>query len=245
MLRTGKGTNTSAVRFWGMSRYVWNNPGDEAIVRDPAGATMDTCAWTTLEAGTSAARSREAKLAGRGSSGGRRGSGVGLGGVHVLAASAALSIGLLVLVRPKGGRRHVVLGRAYASAMVAVNVPALLLDEGGGRPGPFHLLAVVSLVTTGFGWSAARRRTSRGGATTVHATLMTWSWVGVAAAGLAQLANRVWPERSPWPVLVVVGASTALGLLLVPRFVARQRRRGAQRWSSRTHGPAASGPGRG
>jgi hypothetical protein len=44
-VHTGKGTNSSAHRYWGMSWYVWNNTGDKAIVRNAAGTTIDTCSW--------------------------------------------------------------------------------------------------------------------------------------------------------------------------------------------------------
>jgi hypothetical protein len=52
VLRTGKGTNSATTRYWGMSRYVWNNPGDMAILRNAAGATMDTCAWSKIGVGS-------------------------------------------------------------------------------------------------------------------------------------------------------------------------------------------------
>jgi hypothetical protein len=44
-VHTGKGTNTSAHRYWGRSWYVWNNTGDTAYLRYPAGTTADTCSW--------------------------------------------------------------------------------------------------------------------------------------------------------------------------------------------------------
>lgn len=153
-----------------------------------------------------------------------------LGVTHVVGASAALTLGLCVLVRRKGGRGHRALGRAYLGAMTAVNVPALFLYQTSGGPGPFHVLAVVSVLTTGAGWWSVRGGGARADAVRRHAELMTWSWIGVATAGIAQLANRVSPDQAPWPVLTVVSASTALGLTLVPRLVSRQlRRRDPQR----------------
>jgi hypothetical protein len=58
-----------------------------------------------------------------------------------------------------------------------------------------------------------------------HASFMTWSRIGVVTAGLAQFANREWPEQSPWPVLAVVAVATATGAVCVPRFVTRELRR--------------------
>lgn len=155
------------------------------------------------------------------------------GGLHIAAACAALVVGPVVLVGRKGGTLHVVLGRVFVALLLLTNVPVLFLYEATGRPGPFHVLAVVSLATTGLGLLSGRRAAQgpRSGARIeAHAALMTWSWIGVATAGLAQLANRQLPEQSPWPVLAVVGLASAVGLSLVPRYVTSQRTpRGAPR----------------
>ena len=144
-----------------------------------------------------------------------------LGTAHVVAASAALALGLVVLGRRKGDRRHVWLGRLYVATMLAVAVPVLFVHDITGRPGPFHALAVVSLLTTGLGWLSARRRGHSRPGVVAHATFMAWSWVGVVTAGLAQLANHRWPQESPWPVLGVVGVATLIAASVVPRLVAR------------------------
>jgi hypothetical protein len=46
-MHTGKGTNTSANRYWARTGYVWNNGGDTAILRTGAGKTVDSCKWGT------------------------------------------------------------------------------------------------------------------------------------------------------------------------------------------------------
>jgi uncharacterized membrane protein len=146
---------------------------------------------------------------------------VDLGTIHVVAASVALVLGLVVAVRRKGDGLHVLLGRLYLLAMSAVVVPALFLYDITGGPGIFHALAVVSLLTTSLGWLSVLRRGRSRSALGAHATFMAWSWIGVVTAGAAQLANSTWPEESPWPVLVVVGASTLAGALVVPPLVSR------------------------
>ncbi|MDN5768163.1 MAG: lamin tail domain-containing protein [Humibacillus sp.] len=52
IVHTGKGTATSAHRYYNKSWYVWNNTGDTAYLRDSRGKTMHTCAWTTSKTGT-------------------------------------------------------------------------------------------------------------------------------------------------------------------------------------------------
>jgi hypothetical protein len=48
-LHTGKGTNTSANRYWGSGNYIWNNTGDTAYVRKPSSSTnVDTCKWGSV-----------------------------------------------------------------------------------------------------------------------------------------------------------------------------------------------------
>ncbi|MEV6845842.1 lamin tail domain-containing protein [Actinoplanes sp. NPDC051411] len=44
-VHTGKGTNSSAHRYWGRTGYIWNDGGDTAILRDAKGKTVDTCKW--------------------------------------------------------------------------------------------------------------------------------------------------------------------------------------------------------
>ena len=46
VLRTGKGSNTSSTRYWGLGYHVWNNTGDTTYLRNAAGTAMDYCAWT-------------------------------------------------------------------------------------------------------------------------------------------------------------------------------------------------------
>ena len=144
-----------------------------------------------------------------------------LGAIHVVAASVALGLGLVVLLRSKGDARHVRLGRLYVAAMFAVAVPVLFVYDITGGPGVFHALAVVSLITTSLGWLSVRRRGRSRAGVAAHATFMVWSWTGVVTAGLAQLANHTWPEQSPWPVVIVVVMATLAGAVVVPPFVSR------------------------
>lgn len=44
-VHTGRGTNTSTNRYWGLTWYVWNNTGDKVTVKNKAGSTIDYCSW--------------------------------------------------------------------------------------------------------------------------------------------------------------------------------------------------------
>jgi hypothetical protein len=49
VVRTGKGTAGQPVdtRYWGSTKYIWNNAGDTATLRDSASKTIDTCTWAS------------------------------------------------------------------------------------------------------------------------------------------------------------------------------------------------------
>jgi len=50
-LHTGSGVNGQGHLYWRAGNYVWNNTGDSALLRTPAGATVQTVRWTSLGAG--------------------------------------------------------------------------------------------------------------------------------------------------------------------------------------------------
>lgn len=112
-----------------------------------------------------------------------------LGIVHVVFAVAALILGATVVWRPKGGRRHRTLGYFYAISLLSVNVSALSVYEDSAGVGPFHILAVVSLTTLLGGFIPGFLRLPVSGWLDLHAYFMSWSYVGLAAAGVAQIAT--------------------------------------------------------
>ena len=50
-VHTGKGTASSAHRYFNSGNYIWNNTADTAVLKNAANATMSTCAWKTHAAG--------------------------------------------------------------------------------------------------------------------------------------------------------------------------------------------------
>jgi hypothetical protein len=44
-IHTGSGSNTSAHKYWRSSYYVWNNTGETARFRTPAGTLVNSCKW--------------------------------------------------------------------------------------------------------------------------------------------------------------------------------------------------------
>jgi len=134
-----------------------------------------------------------------------------LGSLHVTAAVLALATAAVVLMRTKGTTTHVLLGRVYAVLLVLVDAMALLIYQDGVGPGPFHLLAVVSLatLTAAILWSPRRR-----GSRQTHGILMIWSVAGLVGAGLAQGATAALPYASPWPTVATTAGICVLATLV-------------------------------
>lgn len=112
-----------------------------------------------------------------------------LGTLHLVFAIGALTFGAAVACRPKGDQRHRALGYFYAISLLLVNVSALSVYEDSAGVGPFHILALVSLVTLISGFIPAFLRRPVTGWLDLHAYFMSWSYVGLVAAGTAQIAT--------------------------------------------------------
>ena len=137
-----------------------------------------------------------------------------LGWFHIIGATLALTIGALVLTTRKGTRAHVRLGRAYGSAMLLVNLPALFLYEQTGGFGPFHIMALASLVTLTLGLVPLLLGYRTVPNLVRHGFFMAWSYVGLVAAGLAQVANHLF-ESGGLAVLITSLLVIGVGGLMV------------------------------
>jgi len=51
VVRSGKGSASAANQYFNSGSYIWNNDGDAAILRTPAGATVQTCSWAAVGPG--------------------------------------------------------------------------------------------------------------------------------------------------------------------------------------------------
>lgn len=143
------------------------------------------------------------------------------GGIHLAAAVLAVGLGALVLVRRKGGAWHVGAGRGYLALMLVANLAGLTVFQDSPGFGPFHVLAVVSLMTLAAAFLTIRRRPRRVRDIVVHGIMMGWSYAGLAAAGIGQgaaaLALPVWPA---------IAVTLALGAVVIHRgWIAEAARR--------------------
>ena len=150
-----------------------------------------------------------------------------LGQVHFLTAISALASGAWVLLRRKGTARHRQVGWLYVASMLALNVSSLFIYRLTGTFGPFHVAALVSLATLVAGVVQARRRLS-GDRNWLprHYFYMTWSYLGLAAAAVAETATRLpalqsvagGPTAAFWTAVVVASIAVfAVGAMMIRR----------------------------
>jgi uncharacterized membrane protein len=114
-----------------------------------------------------------------------------LGPLHLVSSVVALMAGAWVLLRNKGGAWHRRIGWTYAVSMLVLNLTALGIYRLTGTVGPFHVAALLSLLTVVAGVIPARRRLPRGSWLDRHYAFMTWSYVGLAAAAVSEVATRL------------------------------------------------------
>ena len=138
-----------------------------------------------------------------------------LGLSHTLFGVAALFLGLVVMFRRKGTRTHRRIGQAYLLAMLALNVTGLTIYDLYGRFGPFHVAAVISLATIVAGFLPVYLRRPHGTWVSVHANFMGWSYVGLLAAFISEIAVRVPGVRFGPGVMVTTVLVTVGGAILI------------------------------
>jgi uncharacterized membrane protein len=137
------------------------------------------------------------------------------GFLHALVGVAALLLGAAVLLLHKGTSTHRKLGLAYVLAMVSLNLTALSIFDLTGRFGPFHIAALISLATLLAGYAPARYRRPRVWVE-LHGIFMGWSYVGLVAGFLAEIAVRV-PGFSPGVIAATVISVVGGGVLIHAR----------------------------
>ncbi|MBK7317330.1 DUF2306 domain-containing protein [Candidatus Villigracilis affinis] len=120
---------------------------------------------------------------------------------HMVSAVSALIFGACVLLARKGTRLHKQLGYAYFFNMLGLNLTALFIYQLTGHFGPFHGAALASLLTLLAGFIPAYLRLPHGRWLEFHYEFMNWSYVGLIAAGVSEVATRL-PSAPFWPAVV-------------------------------------------
>lgn len=122
-----------------------------------------------------------------------------IGMIHLVTSLVAIVTGGWVVWRPKGTRWHRTIGHAYLWSMIGVLATAFSIYDLTGSFGPFHFAAIVGTVTLAGGMWAVLARRPRKGWIEAHAVWMSWSYVGLMAAFVAESLTRfVMPAVQPF-----------------------------------------------
>lgn len=145
-----------------------------------------------------------------------------VGLVHLLSALLAMVAGATVLLNTKGGLFHKRVGYVYVALMVILNVTAFMIYHLFGKFGPFHVLALVSMVSIIGGMVPVVLRQRISGWIYWHYYFMNWSVVGLYAAFWAETLTRTLPMKQFWPiVMIATGVTAFIGSFLIRRHAAR------------------------
>lgn len=118
-----------------------------------------------------------------------------LGHMHLISAFVALAAGGWVLLIPKGTRWHRTLGHLYVAAMIVLNATALGIYRLTGSFGPFHVFALIAFGTLAMAMGTVLLRRPRKAWIEAHAGWMAGSYMGLAAAFVAETSTRL---LMPW-----------------------------------------------
>jgi uncharacterized membrane protein len=156
-----------------------------------------------------------------------------LGLLHLSASIVALLTGAVVLLRRKGNATHRRIGWVYVVSMVAMNVTALMIYRLTRSFGPFHIAAMVSLGSLMAGIIPAWRRLPKNGWLDRHYSFMCYSYLGLTAAAVAEIASRVpavqafggGPTPAFWSAVAVASFVVfAVGIVLIQTRATRVKR---------------------
>lgn len=158
-----------------------------------------------------------------------------LGAIHLISAFVTLAAGGWVLLIPKGTRWHRTLGHLYVASMIVLNATALGIYRLTGSFGPFHVFALIAFGTLIMAMATVLMRRPRKSWIEAHAGWMAGSYMGLAAAFVAETSTRL---LMPWVAARYEG-STVWILFWSAVAVATAITIGAGVWLIRTRMEAA------
>ncbi len=148
-----------------------------------------------------------------------------LGWIHTIFGLIALSAGTAVILLKKGTRLHRTLGHVYFNGMLALNITALFIYNLFGGFGPFHWLALISLITLVAGMIPVLFRWPTKRWVQVHAGFISGSYVGLVAAFAAEITSRLPGTEDNFGMVVGVTSAVinAVGFALILRYLSTNR----------------------
>ena len=114
-----------------------------------------------------------------------------LGQVHTVFSLIAVFAGGIVFVMTKGTRRHRTFGHIYFTSMTGMIVTSFSIYDLTGSFNGLHWGALVSAITLGMAMFHVLSRRPKNNWMVWHSNWMSWSYVGVVAALIAEILTRI------------------------------------------------------
>jgi uncharacterized membrane protein len=147
-----------------------------------------------------------------------------LGWVHTIFSLVALAAGAAVILLRKGTRWHRTLGHLYLTSMLALNATALSIYRLFDGFGPFHWMAIASLITLVAGMVPVLARWPRQRWLALHGGCMSGSYVGLVAAAASEVTSRLGSDFGGTVAIttvVVIGVGMAILMRTLPQALGR------------------------
>jgi len=141
-----------------------------------------------------------------------------LGWVHTIFGLVALFAGGIVIFNRKGTRWHRTFGHFYLTNMIALNATAFFIYGLFGTFGPFHWMAVASLITLIVGMVPVFTRKPKGKWLELHSGFISGSYVGLVAATAAEITSRLpggWNSFSATVTGISIAVVIGVGVFLI------------------------------
>jgi len=113
-----------------------------------------------------------------------------IGAIHTVLAATGIVVGLIQLLRGKGGPVHRALGYAFVYAMLIADGAAMLVFQFTGRFNILHLGALANLVCILFAIAPVLRSPRPANWKLQHYYWISWSYAGLLAAAATELVVR-------------------------------------------------------
>lgn len=135
-----------------------------------------------------------------------------LGWIHTVFGMAALLAGTAVVLLRKGTRWHRTLGHVYLMSMISLNMTSLFIYNLFGHFGPFHWLALSSLLTLIAGMVPIFTRRPKGLWLERHAIFINISFIGLVAATAAEITSRIPAMEDTFGPVVGITSALIIGV---------------------------------
>jgi uncharacterized membrane protein len=144
------------------------------------------------------------------------------GAIHTVVAAAGIAIGLIQLLRAKGGSIHRALGYAFVYAMLIADGTAMLVFQFTGKFNILHFGALVNVLCIILAIVPVLRSPRPSNWKVQHYYFMCWAYVGLLAAAATELIVRTSSLASRaqgWAVTAATSiAVTVIGYVLIHRY---------------------------